>query len=84
MGGGPPEGNGDDAGSVLGDLEEGGFRHVEVLERGIAPPAVVVGEREVWRAEVGGGDGDGAGQAPLGVVVAVHLVARAARQPVVE
>ena len=55
-----------------------------MLEGRVAPAAVIVGEGEVRRAEVGGGDDDGAREAPLGVVVAPHLVARAAAEPVVE
>lgn len=80
----PSEGNGDDPGSVLGDLEECGLGHIEVLERGVAPATVVVGEGIVRGAEVGGGDGDGPGEAPLRVVVALHLVAGPAAQAVVE
>lgn len=55
-----------------------------MLEGRVAPPAVVVGQTRVWRAEVGGGDGDAAGEAPFGIVVAPHLVARPAAQPIVE
>lgn len=54
------------------------------MARRVAPSAIVVGEGVVGRAEVGGGDGYGAGQTPLGVVVAPHLVAGAAAQPAVE
>ena len=61
-------------GLSLGDLREGGFGQVEVLERGVAPPAVVVGFARVRRAVVGCSDGDGAGYAPLWVVGALQLV----------
>lgn len=58
----------------MGDLKEGGLGEVEMVEGRVAPPAVVVGKSEVWRAEVGGSDDDGAREAPLRVVVATHLV----------
>lgn len=69
---------------VLSDLEEGGLCHVEMLEGRVAPPAVVVGQVVVGRAKVGGGDRDGAGQAPPGLPAAPHLVACPAREPVVK
>lgn len=50
----------------------------------VAPPSVVVRQRRVRRAEVGGGDGDGARQTRFGVAGAGQIVARAARQAVVE
>ena len=80
----PSEGDWDNPSAVLGDLQEGGLGQVEVLEGRVAPATVVVGQGEVRRAEVCGGDGDGAGEAPLGVVVATQLIARPARQAVVE
>lgn len=66
----PSERNGDNSGAVLGDLYEGGLGHVEVLTRRVAPATVVVRKRRVWRAEVGGGDGDAAREARFGGVVA--------------
>lgn len=45
---------GHDAGTELGDLCEHGLGHVEVRLRWVAPPAVIVGEPVVGRAEVGG------------------------------
>ncbi|KAB8084081.1 hypothetical protein EE612_006543, partial [Oryza sativa] len=80
----PSVGDGHDAGAVHADLEEGRLGHVEVGARRVAPAAVVVGERVVRRAQVGGGDGDAARQAPLPIVVAPQLVARPARRAVVE
>lgn len=55
-----------------------------MLERRIAPTAVVVGQGQVRGAEVSGSDSDGTGQAPFGVVVASHLVTRPAAQAIVE
>ena len=54
--------------------------------RRVAPPAVVAVERVVGRTKVGRGDEDRrlSGQAPLRVVHALHLEARAARKPAVE
>lgn len=55
-----------------------------MLEGRVAPAAIVVGESKVRGAEVGGGDHDGTREAPSRVVVAAHLVAGAAAEPVVE
>ena len=76
--------NGDDAGAVLGYFQEDGLGEVEVLTWRIAPTAVIVGERRVGRTEVGGGDGDGAGEAPAGLAGAFDLVAGAAGEAAVE
>jgi hypothetical protein len=56
-----------------------------VCARWVAPAAGVVGQRVVWRAEVGGGDGDAARPA-VGANggVALELVAGPARRAVVE
>ncbi|KAG6467191.1 hypothetical protein ZIOFF_074994 [Zingiber officinale] len=80
----PSEGDGDDAGSVLCDVEEGRLGHVEVRAGRVAPAAVVAGESGVRRAEVGGRDDDGARKTPPRVVVAPKLVASAATEPIVE
>ncbi|CAL9044048.1 unnamed protein product [Musa banksii] len=80
----PAEGDGDDAGTVLRYLEKGRLGEVEMLQRRVAPAAVVVGEGVVGRTEVGGGDDDGSREAPPGVIGAPHLVARAAAEPIVE
>lgn len=50
--------DGNDAAPVDGDGLPGWLRHVEVLPRRVAPPAVVAGKVVVGRAVVGGGDGD--------------------------
>lgn len=71
----PSEGNWDDTGAVLGNLQESGLSHVKVLEGRIAPTAVVVRQGKVRWAEVGGGDNDGAGEAPLGVIFTFHFIA---------
>ena len=54
--------------------------------RRVAPATVVVGKREIRGAEVGGGDENrwAAGMAPLGVVGALDLEARAAAEAVIE
>lgn len=72
--------NGNDVGRGLCDVQEGGLRHLEVLSRVIAPPAVVAGEAVVGGAEVGGGDHQGGApvEAPKDVVDAPQLEATAA------
>ena len=82
--GSPSEGHGHDPGTVLSDLEEGGLGQVKMLEGRVASPSVVVSEGVVWRAEVGGSDHNGPREAPPGVVGALHLVACAAAEAIVE
>lgn len=72
----PSIGNGDYSGAVLGNAEEDGLGEVEVELRRVAPPS--------RRAEVSGGDGDGAREAPLRVIDAPELETCPAAQPVVE
>ncbi|CAA7389270.1 unnamed protein product [Spirodela intermedia] len=47
----PPEGHWHYPRAVLRNLQEGGLGKVEVLQRRVAPATVVVGQREVGRAE---------------------------------
>lgn len=79
----PAEVDGDDPGPVDRDLQVRGLRHVEVGPGRVAPPAVVVGQSRVRRAEIGGGDGDGGAGDAVGAG-ARDLVAGAARQAIVE
>jgi hypothetical protein len=79
--------DGHDAAAVDADLEPGRLGHVEVLPRRVAPAAVVVGQRVVGRAQVGGGDGHrrAADAEPrVRLVVAGDPVALPARGAVVE
>ncbi|KAG6468150.1 hypothetical protein ZIOFF_072721 [Zingiber officinale] len=80
----PAEGDRDDAGAVLPDMEERRLGEVEVRARGVAPATIVAGVVVGWRAEVGGGDDDGAREARLGVIGALQLVAGAIAELVVE
>lgn len=48
--------DGDDSGLVLSNALEDGLGEVEMLLGRVAPAAGVVGEGEIWRAEVGGCD----------------------------
>lgn len=52
----PAERDWDDAGAVLGDLEEHRHGEVEVGARRVAPATIVAGKSVVRWAEVGGGD----------------------------
>ncbi|KAF3777650.1 hypothetical protein EJ110_NYTH45351 [Nymphaea thermarum] len=54
------------------------------LTRRVAPPSVVVRQGVVGGAEVGGSDCDAARPAPLGVVIARHLIARPAAEAIVK
>ena len=73
----PAVSDGDDSGTVLGDLEEHGHGQVEVCARRVAPATVVVGKRVVWWAKVGGRDENRgtAGVAPFPVVGTLDLEA---------
>lgn len=68
----------------MSNLQESGLSQVEVLERRIAPPTVVVRQSVVRGAEVSGGQGDGTGEAPFGIIVASHLITGPAAQAIVE
>lgn len=75
--------DGHDTGTGLGDLSEHRLGEVEMRLWRVAPPAVVVGECVVGRAEVGGRHDGGARQAAP-AAGAPDLKARAAALPVVE
>lgn len=66
--------DGDNAGSILCNVLEDRLREIEVGL--VAPPA--------WRAEVGGGDDDGAREAPLWVADALELEAGTTAQAIVK
>lgn len=68
--------DGDNSSPVLSNVLEDGLGEIEVVVGRVAAAA--------RRAEVCGGDHDGAGEAPLGIVNAPQLKASAAAQPVVE
>lgn len=55
-----------------------------MLEWRIAPPAIVVGQSQIRRTKVCGGDDDAAGPAPSGVIIASHFIARTTAQATVE
>lgn len=80
----PSERNRDNSGPVLGNLQVSRLRQIEMLAGRVAPPAVVVRQRRVRRAEVGGSYSYGARQAPFGVAGASKLVAGPTGQAVVE
>lgn len=71
----PSVGHRYDASTIFGNMQESGLSQIKVLERGIAPAAIVVRELVVRWAEVGGSDGDGAHKTPFGVINAPQLVA---------
>lgn len=60
------------------------LREIKVLLGRVAPAASIIGQGIVWWTEIGGGDHDARPQAPLWVVHALDLKARAAALPVVE
>lgn len=80
----PSEWNRNNSSSVLGYLQESRLSQIKVLERRIAPPTIVIRQARVRRAEVCSRDGYGPREAPLRVIGASHLVARATAQAIVE
>ncbi|KAK3005132.1 hypothetical protein RJ639_017856 [Escallonia herrerae] len=78
--------DGNNAGAVLGYSEEHGHGKVEVGARRVAPPAIVVGQVIVGRAEVGGSDENGgaAAEAPLRGVDTLELKTSTAAEAIVE
>lgn len=55
-----------------------------MLERGIAPPAIIIREGVVRGTEVGGSDSNGVTKAPLGITLAPQLITCATAQAIVE
>ena len=80
----PPVGNGDDSSAVLSDLLENRLREIEVLKRRIAPTAIIIGETEIRRTEICGGDYNGTRETPFFVVHATDFEARTAAETVVK
>nr|GLL26840.1 hypothetical protein GW17_00027587 [Ipomoea trifida] len=81
----PAEVDGDDTGTVGGDFEEHRHGEIEVEAGRVTPAAIVVGQGEVGRAEVSGGDHNRrvSGEA-RSVIAAFDLEACPAAQPAVE
>nr|GMC93697.1 hypothetical protein Iba_chr05bCG4860 [Ipomoea batatas] len=81
----PAEVDGDDTGTVGGDSEEHRHGEIEVEAGRVTPAAIVVGQGEVGRAEVSGGDHNRrvSGEA-RSVFAAFDLEACPAAQPAVE
>lgn len=69
---------------ILRDMQESRLCQVKVLARGIAPPTIFVRQCVVRGAEIGDGDSDGAPETPLGVTIALELVARSTARALVE
>lgn len=80
----PSEGHRHNTSPVLSDLQESRFCHVKMRAGRVAPATIVTWQCVVWRAEVGCGHHDGAGKAPLLVIVALDLVARTATGTVIK
>lgn len=80
----PSEEYRDNPSTILSNLQESRLSQIEVFERRIAPPAIVIGQSLIRWAEVGGRDNDVTMEAPFGVVVASHLVTCSTAQTTVE
>jgi hypothetical protein len=80
----PSEGDGHYSSTVFCNLQESRLCQIKMLEWRIAPSSIVIGLRQIGRAKVCSGDGDGAGPAPSGVIVASHFIARTTAQAIVE
>lgn len=82
----PAIGNGNDAGSVLGNFEEHGHCKIEVWAGRVTPAAIVIGESVIRWAEVSCGyeDGWAARVAPLLVIGTLDFKARTAAKAIAE
>ena len=68
------ERDGDNTGSVLGNLQESRLSQVKVLEGRVAPPTIVISQRRVRGAEVCSSHSDGSREAPFRVIIAFDLI----------
>lgn len=80
----PSVSNRHDSSPVLSNVQEDRLGEVKVLQRRVAPTPRIVGEGVVGWAVVGGGHNNGSWKAPLWIVHASELVARAAAEAIVE
>ena len=72
----PPVRHRHNSSSELGNVLEDRLREIKVVLRRVTPPPCIVRQGIVRRAEIGGGDHNGARQAPFGVIHAPDLIAR--------
>lgn len=80
----PSKGHRHNASPVLSNLQESRLGHVKMRAGRVAPATIVTWQRVVRWAEVGSSHGDRARKAPLLVIVALDLIARAATGTIVE
>lgn len=80
----PSEGNRNNSSFVLSNLQESRLSKIEVLQRRVAPTTIVISQCKVRGAEVCGSNDYATGEAPFGVSVTFHLIARPATHAIVE
>ena len=80
----PAEGDRDDSGPVLGNLEEGRLGHVKVLKRRVAPPTIGVRQGIVRRAKICSCNYNASREAPFWVSSTFDFKASSTTQSVVE
>ena len=78
------EGNWNNSSFVLSNLQESRLSKIKVLQRRVAPATIVVSQCKVRGAEVCGSNDYATGEAPFGVSVTFHLIARPATHAIVE
>ncbi|KAL2322279.1 hypothetical protein Fmac_026658 [Flemingia macrophylla] len=77
-------GNRNNSSFVLSNFQESRLSQIKVLQREVAPATIAIRECKVRGAEVCGSDNNATGEAPFGVTVTSHLIARATTQAIVE
>lgn len=80
----PSEGNRHNPSAVLGNLQESRLGQIKVLERRIAPAAIIVGLSKVRWAKVCSSNNDASRTTPSRVIVASHFITRATAQAIVK
>lgn len=80
----PSEGNGNNPSFVLCNLQESRLSQIKVLQWRVAPATIVIRQSIVRGAEVCGSNNDASREAPSGVLITSHLIARPTTQTIVE
>ncbi|KAK3011840.1 hypothetical protein RJ639_010834 [Escallonia herrerae] len=74
----------DNSSAVSSYVLENRLRKIKVLQGSVTPPACIVWESTVWRAEISGRDYDRTRETPLAVIYTSDLKTSTTSQPIVE
>ncbi|KAK2966905.1 hypothetical protein RJ640_029252 [Escallonia rubra] len=76
--------NRDNSSSILSYVLENRLRKIKVLQGSVTPPACIVWESTVWRAEISGRDYDRTRETPLAIIHTFDLKTSTTSQTIVE